>query len=76
MAWKLKPPKVHAKRLFNQRAERKPEIREKRKTINVVNVQSVLTQACVCKAEGVLAVNQNYRRVIQEQVDLAKTLSS
>lgn len=62
MVWKLKPLMMHAKRMFNQRAERKPEIREKRKTINVVNVQSVSTPAyvCVCKGEGVLPVNQNY----------------
>lgn len=42
-------------------------MREKSKTINVVNMQFVSTWAyvcvCVCKAEGVLPVNQNYPAV-------------
>lgn len=51
---------MHAKRMFNQRAGRKPEIIEKRKTTNVVNVLCFSTRTCVCKAEGVLPINQNY----------------
>lgn len=51
-SWKKRKSKLneimHAKRMFNQRAKRKLEITVKRKPPNVVQLQSVCFESCLC----------------------------